>query len=542
MTSCLAQRQVIGLTLLQSNGIRFSISDLSPPRARLLKCIYRERAAISLFDALSGPSLLFPPETIGLVSQTLARFKAIAIDDYGVPPTQMRVFATEAMRRAQNADAMLEAIHVASPGLTVHILAPEVETLFGAVGAGSGFVDMKGLVLDLGGGSVQMTYLATNAAKASGGGDNFEDFDRETAAALAGQSLPFGAARLIKVLESSDDDALAAAKSQLAGGLSEAFGKLRATFPSLAAAAALAWKSEKLEKGQDNSGINIYLCGGGFRGYGSMLMHNHPVQPYPIPSVGSFTVSGKLFGRTKDMLRVNKSFDGKIFGMSKRRRAQFPAIVAVVDALIAAVPPIRSVTFCSGGNREGALMMSLPREIRESNPLTLSEAAMEGSVALAQVKQLATIQQVVDTLQSALPPGLDLPLTTTIFGLQLGALYTNQIWTGLGEDADTNASAALHNAVNCPDAPGLTHLSRAVLGLTLCARWGAGLGPIDHQLNQNLRVLVDSADPDTSFWADYTGAVTAALAMLVRTWPKTQHAIGDNIRYAAMPMCVLPGC
>ncbi|KAI8629379.1 hypothetical protein F5Y19DRAFT_80065 [Xylariaceae sp. FL1651] len=71
-----------------SNGIRFSISDLSPPGSRLLKCLYRERAAISLFDALnelpSSGSPEFPSGVIAQVSQTMTRFKSIA-DDFGVP-------------------------------------------------------------------------------------------------------------------------------------------------------------------------------------------------------------------------------------------------------------------------------------------------------------------------------------------------------------------------------------------------------------------------------------------------------------------------
>jgi retrograde regulation protein 2 len=524
----LGQDELAGLTRRLSNGIRFSISDLSPPRTRLLRCIYRERAAISLLDALSGPSLAFPDETINLVSHTLARFRAIAVDDYGVPLEHMRVFATEAMRRAQNATTMLQAIRTASPGLSVYILAPEVETLFGAVGARSGFDDVKGLFLDLGGGSVQMTYLDTSAAKAGAQGD---DFSPEVAAALAGQSLPFGAARLIKILDNGDSHAQAAALSELRGGLSAAFQTLCARFPSLAAAAAQAQRSKDGAEDEDRSGIDIYLCGGGFRGYGSMLMHNHPIQPYPIPLIGSFTISGQLFGKTKDMLKVNESFDGKIFGMSKRRRAQFPAIVAVVDALIAAVPRIRSVTFCSGGNREGALMMSLPLEIRETNPMTGSQHIIETAPS-DRGKQAASIRDVLDTLRSAFPPDMDLATTTTIFGLHLGSLYANQIWTRLGDDADANASAALHSAVSCSDQPGLTHLARAVLGVTLCARWGACLAPIDKQLHKNLRALMEAADPDAPFWADYTGAVTGAMALLIRKWPKTQDTLKRTIRYA----------
>ncbi len=488
-----------------SNGIRFSISDLSPPQTRLLKCVYRERAGISLFDALNTPSsegqaaapLTFPAETIKLVSQTLARFWSIAVVNFGVPPTQVSVFATEAMRRAQNAADMLEAISAEAPGMVVRILDPPVETLFGSVGARSGFVDVKGLFLDLGGGSVQMTYMDSSAV----GPQDATGVGYETAAALSGESMPFGAARLIKILEDADAEAKAVETSKLNSSIGMAFTKLRAKFPSLAATAAAAQSSE--HKGdKESTGIDIFLCGGGFRGYGSMLMHSGSLQPYPIPAIGSYTVSGKAFGKIKDMIKVNETFDGKIFGMSKRRRSQFPAIVTVVGALIAAVPRIRSATFCAGGNREGALMMMLPRDIRESNPLDCLEADMGKGAVDAQI--------IIDTLLTSLPRDLDLRGSDTIFGLDLGRIYASQIWARLGEDATANASAALYNAVTQnPGCPGLTHLIRAVLGLTLCARWGSDLGPIDQQLYRSLRDLVDAADSDGSFWAEYIGAVTA---------------------------------
>lgn len=248
----------------------------------------------------------------------MARFRSIAVEDYGVPEQNITVFATEAMRRAQNAAAMLDAIR-AEAGLSVHILAPEVETLFGAVGARAGFADVKGLFLDLGGGSVQMTYMDTYAARqqaaAAAPGDPSEGY--EFAAARAGQSLPFGAARLIRILDGADGELRASEMSKLQLGMREAFENLCRRFESLEETVS------QIRIGEDSAaGLNIYLCGGGFRGYGSMLMHNDLIQPYPLPSVGSYTVPGDSFRKTTEMVEINQTYGAKIFGMSKRRRAQ----------------------------------------------------------------------------------------------------------------------------------------------------------------------------------------------------------------------------
>ncbi|RKU41675.1 hypothetical protein DL546_004821 [Coniochaeta pulveracea] len=503
-----------------SNGIRFSISDLSPPRQRLLKCIYRERAGISLFDALNASSdLSFAPETITLVSQTLARFRSIAVDDFGVLPQNVIVFATEAMRRARNSVDMLEAISSAAEGLKVHILAPEVETLFGSLGARSGFVDVKGLFLDLGGGSVQMTYMDTYA------GQSYGKEGYEVAAAKAGQSLPFGAARLIRVLETAGHDVKAAEVSKLQAGMQEAFATLQSTFPSLAETVAKV-RNDRSE----TEGIDVYLCGGGFRGYGSMLMHNDPIQPYPIPSIGGYRVPGSFFCETEKMAKFNVAFDDKIYGMSKRRRSQFPAIVAVVDALIRTVPRIRSVTFCAGGNRDGALMMMLPRDIRECNPLQVAAHLVPTDTMNDGVVD-AVMQSVIKTLNDAVPDSS----SRTVLNTGLAQLFVRQIWQDLGDDGDSNASAALHHAINRePSCPGMTHFARAMLGLTLCARWGASLGPIDRQLFESLADLVHAEDPDAVFWAMHIGAAAGVLATIIPAWPRTVERLERVVKFQSV--------
>ncbi|KAK3498066.1 Ppx/GppA phosphatase family-domain-containing protein [Neurospora hispaniola] len=481
-----------------SNGIRFSISDLSPPQTRLLKCLYQERAAISLFDALSESSAggppLFPDKTIALVAETLARFHAIAVNDYGVPPDHVTVFATEAMRKAGNAAVMLQTIEAEVPGLAIKILHPQVETLFGSLGARSAFSRPKGLFLDLGGGSVQMSYLDTTG----------QDADYHIHAAQVGRSLPFGAARLIKILEHDDADFKTNEVSKLNQGMKLAFARLCETFPALA------------DEAKGTQGIDIYLCGGGFRGYGSMLMHNDAISPYPIPAIGSYKVTGEFFAKTSHMLEVNTNFKKKIVGMSKRRRAQFPAIVTVVEALISAVPRIRSVTFCAGGNREGALMIRLPQEIRESDPLDCLQAE-------------ASLQSIVDILSSALPADYGSP--KTVFGLGLGRLFVSKIWSDIGVDTLDHASAALHSAITeHPDCPGLSHAARAVMALTLCARWGGSVTPADEQLLNNLRALADTVNPDAVFWAGYIGAVATILAKLAPT-VQDAHQLGDKVQF-----------
>ncbi|CAK7214711.1 retrograde regulation protein 2 [Sporothrix curviconia] len=591
-----------------SNGIRFSISDLSPPRTRLLPCVYRERAGISLFDALTpvavdgitsgsggsgggssatatGQTLLaLPAATIEQVARTLARFQRIALD-YGVAPERMAVFATEAMRRAANAGALLDAIAVAAPGLSVHVLAPEVETLFGSTGARSGFAMVGngdtgtgGLMLDLGGGSVQMTYVDPRL------GPGYE-----VAAARAGQSMPYGAARLTRLVAASssssssstitttaadqqpwtderrdterirlvaeakaeaDARATAEAAPQLADDMTAALARLHEQFPSLRQLQQRRQSvTDKTKTEPSEGGLDVYLCGGGFRGYGSMLMHNDAVQPYPVPLMGGYTVPGTFFRDTHRMRRTNHELaGGKIFGMSKRRRQQFAAITAVVDALVVALQrsghTIRGVTFCAGGNREGALMMRLPAALREADPLavlvdtaaTLAVTA-HGRVARTDRDIVAAVEASAASLLSALPV---IAMSSWAPLQPLLPLLATHVWERMGADASSNAAFVLHDAVvRNPGMPGLTHQARAVLAVALWARWGGGVAPTDTPLLDGLRQLLDRAgsatgDFDLMFWAEYIGGVSAVLALVFPAGPPSPEEVSASVRFRSI--------
>ncbi|KAK2596189.1 retrograde regulation protein 2 [Conoideocrella luteorostrata] len=493
-----------------SNGIRFSITSMEPPTTRLLEPIYSSRAPISLFDALTqsedGP--IFAPETINAVASAVSGFRQLAIM-HGVPQSQMTILATEAMRRATNGGQMLEAIAAATDGLGVHILDPAVETLFGAVmGSRSGLVNVPNgaLFLDLGGGSVQMTWVDT-------GKENYT-----IDAAIAGRSLPYGAAKLTKVLQAQPAEVQAKEISTLQDGIARIYANLCARFPDLRAI------KEAHDRGEDEC-VDVFMCGGGFRGYGSMLMHNDPISPYPIPSTNTYSVPGSQFKQPTKMRQVNDEHDGKIYGMSKRRRQQFPAIATVIESFIAAVPNIGRVTFCGGSNRQGYLMMKMPREIRESNPLAV--------LANVQETEKPLFDAIFDLLSAALPQTeVNFQNIPTILSPGLASLFIRQIWNRSGYSTNSNSSFALHyTMVRDSDCPGLTHLARALLALTTSARWGHDIGPVDEALSKSLCGIIERHHRDAMFWALYIGAVANILAAVFPVVPLGPSQVASTIQF-----------
>jgi retrograde regulation protein 2 len=495
---------------LNSNGIRFSITSLAPPRSRLLDSIYSERAGISLFDALTpseSGDLIFPPATIASVSSAVARFIRLA-DLHDVARSNIMIYATEAMRRAANAAQMLSAIAEATQGIHVSILEPAVETLFGAImGTRSSLSKIHdgALFLDLGGGSVQITWVDTSM-------DGYE-----TKAARAGNSMPFGAAKLSRILDHDDDEFRETETRKLGASMLAAYDNLCYVFPKLGAI------RSAYQRGED-ARVDVYMCGGGFRGYGSLLMHNDEIKPYPIPSIGTYTVDATSFTKVDELRAINESYEGKIAGMSRRRRQQFTAISTVVEAFITAVPNIGRVTFCKGSNKEGALMMKLPLSIRESNPLNV----------LANVRddERSFFASILQKLAEAVPNDVRIEQIPSVLQDGVGFLFVQEIWKRCGFDSDTNASFALHNAViRDPDTPGLTHLTRAVLGLTQFARWDSAQSPADEDLANGLRGILRKHHADAVFWSHYLGTIASVLFTVFPVRPKAISALRDNIKY-----------
>jgi len=149
-------------------------------------------------------------------------------------------------------------------------------------------------------------------------------------------------------------------------------------------------------------------------------MHTDEIQPYPIPAIGGYKASGHRFIKWREMLHANNYEEGKIYGMSKRRREQFPAIVTVVQALVEAIPKIKDVVFCSGGNREGVLFMKLPTSVREADPLPLLPGHTFQSVGIANA--------IENKITSGLPGNCP-----SIFSSEILGYVSRNIWHDMGD-------------------------------------------------------------------------------------------------------------
>lgn len=230
----------MSLNVKCSNGIRFSISDLSPPTARILPTVYQDRCDISLYDAQydGDTKVPIPDNVIEELLTALFRFRTVC-EDFGVPNDRIKIVATEATRTAVNSDAFLQRIK-SKLGIEIDLLSKEEEGRIGALGIASSFDRAEGLVMDLGGGSVQLNWLRLNNGCAEISGS---------------VSLPYGAAamtrRLGKVISKKDKDQL---YQEVTSEITKAF-------------ATLDLKDILQQRSNAGERLHIFLSGGGFRGW-----------------------------------------------------------------------------------------------------------------------------------------------------------------------------------------------------------------------------------------------------------------------------------
>lgn len=262
-----------------SNAIRFSITDLNPTTARTLTTVYHHRAPISLHDGqyIAGNSKrqTLSDATIALVTSALASFKRTC-SSFDVPPENITVVATEATRTAPNAKELLSVIKKGTDW-DVRLLSKDEEARFGALGVAASVPACRGLVLDLGGGSIQLSWVRTHDD------GRLPDMSDQVV------SLPYGAAALMKRLEGRERELWCPLRAEVEGELKTALHTL-----------------DIPEDLKVRGGVSMYLSGGGLRGWGYFLMASEADGPYPIPMINGYSVSWDDFVDESRVARIIK--------------------------------------------------------------------------------------------------------------------------------------------------------------------------------------------------------------------------------------------
>ncbi|RCI02783.1 hypothetical protein CU098_007800 [Rhizopus stolonifer] len=439
-----------GVVDMGSNGIRFGIVTAL---ARHLPVAYEERAPISLLEAQDDQHFI-PTETIDQVITSLLRFKTVCQHE-GVDPTNVKVIATEATRIATNSKNFLSRIQKAT-GWQVDILPKEQEALISSMGIVGSFYRVNGLTMDLGGGSVELSYVTSNHTSSP----LAERPRKRLKTSASPVSLPYGAAIMRNRLSACSDKKQ---KKKLLKEIVEQvqFAKDTANIPG------------HLKK---HDGYTLYMSGGGFRalGYLSMALSGKK-SVYPIPIISGYSITGEQLETLVDKFK-NRDPDQlvselKVFRISKRRTRMLPAICFLVSGILKVIK-IKQVYFSEGGVRQGVCYHMLSEIEQSKDPL------LEGVKAYVSPLPHALSPQEFDAflqvLRDAIPPlylSPDHPLQ--LHRLLPAAVHLGNLTTHYPKE--TRAFVAFHMPLASgplANVPGLLHAERAILALILAYRQG----------------------------------------------------------------------
>ncbi|KAH8598420.1 Ppx/GppA phosphatase family-domain-containing protein [Bisporella sp. PMI_857] len=467
-----------------SNGIRFSVSDLSPPTSRILPTIHVHRLDISLFDAQfdskTGARIPIPPSVIETVIAGLLRFQIIC-KDLGVPGNNIRIIATEATRTAINSAEFCKEIKEAT-GLAVEMLPKEDEGRVGALGIASSFSNMHGLVMDLGGGSTQISWMIV--------------YRGEVQTSPKGAfSFPYGAAALTRRLK---EISAGKTKDEVEKAKDKFREEMRTNF--LDAYKKLEIPKDLEEKAKRDGGFQLYLSGGGFRGWGYLLLYQSQVhgRHYPISLINGFSAQKAHFENTEALKEVARTAH-RIFRVSDRRRAQVPAVAFLVNVLARALPHgIKEAHFCQGGVREGVLFQELPPKIRLQNPLEVATALYSRLSAAA----------ISDLLLCAIPEpsATGAKMFPESIGSHVIRAFANVLYVHSVMSKETASTAALYSTSTglLSTSHGVSHSDRALLALMLEERYQGVLPPREVDFKLNLGQLLTTEE---LWWTRYLGKI-----------------------------------
>lgn len=305
----------IGVIDIGSNSVRLVIYD---GMKRVPLSLYDEKAFCTLGSGMSRTNRL-NPEGVKMARQAVARLLATAKLNR---VSELHVIATAAVRDADDGKAFvkeLERVHK----IQIDVISGKREAKYAAMGISSSHYQPRGIVADLGGGSLELTVL--------------ENHD-----ILHHDSQPMGALRLL----------------DRAGGKSELLDDLINQYLS---------QTEWL-KPVSGQYENLYLVGGSFRSLAKIHMLR---SKYPMDLLHNYTLT---VAEITPMLQEIAAYDEKqcmTLPASDKRQTQMPVAAKILLALIKR-SKVKKIVFSTSGIREGLLFAQLSPYVRNEDPLIAS--------------------------------------------------------------------------------------------------------------------------------------------------------------------------
>ena len=305
-TQVVAPRAIIDIG---SNTVRLVIYG-GPLRAPAV--LHNEKVTARLGKGVAENGLLSDKARNAALA-SLRRYRAL-LRLKGVD--QVDVVATAASRDAANGAEFLEAVRAI--GFAPRLLTGEEEAVTSAHGVIGAFPEARGVVGDLGGGSLELV-------------------DVENGQCRHGVSMPLGTLRL-PGLRAEGETAFA-----------------RKVDKALAKAD---WTAEP--------GTTLYLVGGSLRAFARYAMDR---ARWPIDDPHGFAIDALEAEKlARPLARQRPEAIAPIANISSSRLAGLPDAAALIAALVRTLQPARLV-FSAWGLREGLLWETMPDHVRKQDPL-----------------------------------------------------------------------------------------------------------------------------------------------------------------------------
>jgi len=395
-----------------------AVIDVGSNSIRLVVFSGLERGATTLFNEkvlcglgrdLAGSGHLHP-RGVEMARQNLVRFTRLA---KAMGARRIDMLATAAVREATDGSAFVAEIEDLC-GQPVHVLDGVEEARLSALGVLAGFPGARGVMGDLGGGSLELVALTDG------------DAGRSTTLRLG----PFA------LMERFAGDR-SAMRTEIDAQLAES-----------------GWGGE----GESEAGPNtFYPVGGAWRSLARIHMQQ---SGYPLHVVHGYPMSGSQVNDLSRVIsRLSRRSLAKIQGIARPRLETLPAAALVLNQVLRTLR-CRNVVFSAFGLREGHLFDLLGAAERARDPLLAVAADIAGRAA-----RFETIGDDLLTWTDCLFAGE----SATERRLRLAAcLLSDVAWR---EHPDYRAGQAFTHILHYP-LSGIGHRERVFLAVAVRARYG----------------------------------------------------------------------